>query len=326
MSSAPEVLCIGESMVLFVPAEAGPPHEVRMWKRTIGGAESNVACHLPALGVPSGWVSAVGDDPFGRALLDEVAATGVDVSSCYVDPTRPTGLYIKESGAEGSPVRYYRTGSAASGMGPELLDSLDFDGVRVIHLSGITPALSDSCLALVRAVLAKPRAGARVSFDLNFRPALWTGRDHSVLTEFAGACDILLAGDDEALAVWGTADPAELRRLLPGPETLVLKQGARGVTLIEGDAAPVFVPAMRVDVVEPVGAGDAFAAGFLAATLRDADPRTRLRGGHLQAAATLRTHDDVGEPLPAAVVAKLLDADDEVWANARLSDEGVVFA
>jgi 2-dehydro-3-deoxygluconokinase len=326
VSSAPEVLCIGESMALFVPAQAGPPHEVRMWKRTIGGAESNVACHLPALGVPSAWASAVGDDPFGRALLDEVASTGVDVGWCSVDPTRPTGLYIKESGAQGSPVRYYRTGSAASGMGPELLDRIDFDGVRVIHLSGITPALSDSCRELVRAVLAKPKAGTRVSFDLNFRPALWTGRDSSVLTEFAGAADILLAGDDEAVAVWGTDDPLALRGLLPGPETLVLKQGARGVTLIEGDQAPVFVPALRVDVVEPVGAGDAFAAGFLAATLRGADPRTRLRSGHLQAAATLRTHDDVGEPLPPAVVAKLLEADEEVWAGARLTDEGVVFA
>jgi 2-dehydro-3-deoxygluconokinase len=211
-------------------------------------------------------------------------------------------------------------------MGPELLDRIDFGGVRVIHLSGITPALSDSCRELVRAVLAKPRGGTRVSFDLNFRPALWTGRDASVLTEFAGAADILLSGDDEAVAVWGTDDPIELRKLLPGPETLVLKQGARGVTLIEGDRAPVFVPALRVDVVEPVGAGDAFAAGFLAATLRDADPRTRLRSGHLQAAATLRTHDDVGEPLPPAVVAKLLEAGEEVWATVRLTDEGVVFA
>ncbi|SDZ29730.1 2-dehydro-3-deoxygluconokinase [Amycolatopsis xylanica] len=315
MASA--VLCIGESMALFVPAESGPPDRVRTWKRTIGGAESNLASHLPGLGLSSAWVSAVGDDPFGRALLAEIAAAGVDVSGVYVDPTRPTGLYIKESGASGSPVRYYRAGSAASGMGPELLEKIDFTGVRAVHLSGITPALSESCHELVRAILAKPKPGTLVSFDVNFRPALWTGRDPGVLRSLAAQADIVLTGDEEAESVWGTGDPARLRELLPSPRTLVVKHGERGVTLLEDDTV-LFSPALKVDVVEPVGAGDAFAAGFLAATLRGDDPLTRLRRGHLQAAATLLTHDDVGEPLPDEVIARLLAADDQGWADARL--------
>ncbi|MFI5615331.1 sugar kinase [Amycolatopsis sp. NPDC051903] len=322
MTSPPEVLCIGESMALFVPAEPGPPERVRTWLRTIGGAESNVACHLPALGVPSAWVSAVGDDPFGRALVAEIAAAGVDVSGVEVDPQRPTGLYVKESGAQGSPVRYYRAGSAASALGPDLVDRLRLDGVRVLHLSGITPALSDSCLALVRALLTAPRGEALVSFDVNHRPVL--GQDVAVLAELAGLADLVLTGDDEAERVWGTGDPARLRELLPGPRTLVVKHGERGATLVERDAPPVFEPALRVDVVEPVGAGDAFAAGFLAATLRGADPATRLRRGHLQAAATLLTHDDVGAPLPEPVVTTLLRADAETWGAARLTGEGVV--
>ncbi|UOX93162.1 sugar kinase [Amycolatopsis sp. FBCC-B4732] len=309
-------------MALFVPAEPGPPDEVKQWVRTIGGAESNVACNLPTLGVRSGWVSAVGDDPFGRALLREVESHGVDVSACTVDPARPTGLYIKESGAGGSPVRYYRSGSAASGMGPSLLERLDLGGVRVLHLSGITPALSDSCLALVRALLDMPRGDRLISFDVNFRPALWTGRDPSLLAELAARADIVLTGDDEAQRVWGTGDPAELRALLPGPRTLVVKHGERGATLVEGE--PLFSPALRVDVVEPVGAGDAFAAGFLAATLRGAAPLHRLRQGHLQAAATLLTHDDVGVPLPREVVDSLLQADPDAWSSARLTGEGVV--
>jgi len=324
VTSAPEVLCIGESMALFVPAETGPPDKVRTWWRTIGGAESNVACHLPALGVPSGWASAVGDDPFGRAMLREIAAAGVDVSAAYIDPGRPTGLYIKESGSGGSPVRYYRTGSAASGMGPELLDRIDFADVRVLHLSGITPALSDSCLALVRALLDVPRDDLRVSFDVNLRPALWAGRDISLLAELAGRADIVLSGDDEARHVWGTGEPAELRALLPGPHTLVVKHGERGATLVEGDAEPLFAPALRVDVVEPVGAGDAFAAGFLAATLRGASPMARLRQGHLQAAATLLTHDDVGVPLAREVVDTLLRAGPDEWRSARLTGKGMV--
>ncbi|WP_434219683.1 sugar kinase [Amycolatopsis nalaikhensis] len=309
-------------MALFVPAEPGPPDEVKRWLRTIGGAESNVACNLPTLGVPSGWVSAVGDDPFGRAMLREIAAHDVDVSACVVDPTRPTGLYIKESGADGSPVRYYRTGSAASGMGPELLDRLNLDGVRVLHLSGITPALSASCLELVRALLDMPRGDRLISFDVNLRPALWGGRDLGLLAELAGRADIVLTGDDEAERVWGTGDPAQLRALLPGPRTLVVKHGERGATLVEGE--PLFAPALKVDVVEPVGAGDAFAAGFLAATLRGASPLERLRQGHLQAAVTLLTHDDVGVPLPRPVVDSLLAADPDEWRSVRLTGEGVV--
>ncbi|MFD9889928.1 sugar kinase [Amycolatopsis sp. NPDC059027] len=312
-------------MALFVPAEPGPPEDVRTWLRTIGGAESNVACHLPGLGVSSGWVSAVGDDPFGRAMVREIAAAGVDVSGVAVDPARPTGLYLKESGAQGSPVRYYRAGSAASAMGPDVLDRVDLADVRVLHLSGITPALSDSCLELVRALLAAPRGDTRVSFDVNYRPALWAaGRDVSLLAELAGSADIVLTGDDEARKVWGTGDPAQLRALLPGPDTLVVKHGERGATLVERDAEPLFSPALRVDVVEPVGAGDAFAAGFLAATLAGADPLTRLRRGHLQAAATLLTHDDVGAPLEASVVDSLLTADAESWAAARLTGTGVM--
>ncbi|HEY2057928.1 MAG TPA: sugar kinase [Amycolatopsis sp.] len=326
MTSAPEVLCIGESMALFVPAEPGPPEEVRSWVRTIGGAESNVACHLPALGVRSGWVSAVGDDPFGRALVREIAAAGVDVSGVAVDPVRPTGLYIKESGAQGSPVRYYRAGSAASGMGPGLLSRLDLRGVRVLHLSGITPALSDSCLALVRALLDAPRGDLLVSFDVNHRPVLWADRDVSVLADLAARADLVLTGDDEAARVWGTGDPARLRELLPAVRTLVVKHGEHGATLVEGAAPPLFAPALNVDVVEPVGAGDAFAAGFLAATLRGADPATRLRRGHLQAAATLLTHDDVGTPLAPDVVESLLRAGSEEWAAARLTAEGLVLA
>ncbi len=312
-------------MALFVPAEDGPADQVRTWIRTVGGAESNVACHLAGLGVRTGWVSAVGDDPLGRAVVSTVAAAGVDVSGVVVDPNRPTGLYFKEIEPAGTPVRYYRTGSAASGMGPSLVSTLDLESVRVVHTSGITPALSESCLALMRALFALPRHPRLMSFDVNWRPALWAGRDAGVLTELANAADIVLVGADEADAVWGSHAPQRIREILSGPGTLVVKQGERGATMIErdpatGDDGPeVFEPALRVDVVEPIGAGDAFAAGFLAATLAGASPRRRLRAGHLQAAGALRTREDIGTPLPAELVAELLEADDRTWAAWRMS-------
>ncbi|MCE7001844.1 sugar kinase [Kibdelosporangium philippinense] len=317
-----DVLCLGESMALFVPGEPGPVDQVRTWIRTVGGAESNVACNSAMLGLRAKWVSAVGADAFGKAVVNTVASHGVDVSGVVIDPVRPTGLYVKESNAGGSPVRYYRRGSAASGMGPSLLSQLDLN-VRVLHLTGITAALSDSCLELTRALFAAPRNTFRLSFDLNWRPKLWTDRDTSVLRELANSADIVLAGDDETQEVWGTSDPAEIRRILPGPATIVVKHGSRGATLLEGDAS-VFQPALRVDVVEPVGAGDAFAAGFLAATLAGESPVRRLRSGHLQAATTLRTHDDVGTPLPPELVTSLLDADAAEWADAHLTEQGVL--
>ncbi|NUT45786.1 MAG: sugar kinase [Saccharothrix sp.] len=307
---------MGETMAVLVPAEPGPVRAARTWTRAIGGAESNVAVHLARLGVRSRWVSAVGDDAFGGAILDAVGAEGVDVTGVRVDPDRPTGLYVKEADAGGSPVRYYRRGSAASAMGPDALDRLRLDDVALVHVTGITAALSDSCLALLRAVLRRPRA-VPVSFDLNWRPALWRDRDPSVLRDLADAADVVLAGSDEAEAVWGVGDPAALRALLPGPATLVVKHGAHGATVVE-DGATTFEPALKVDVVEPVGAGDAFAAGYLAAHLAGEPPARRLRVGHLQAAAALLTREDVGESLPAAVTAPLLDADPGTWAAAHL--------
>jgi 2-dehydro-3-deoxygluconokinase len=313
----PDAVCIGESMALLVPGESGPPERVRTWVRSVGGAESNVACNLVRLGVPTRWVSALGDDPFGRAVLADVASFGVDTSGVTIDPARPTGLYVKESNASGSPVRYYRGGSAASALDVSLMSTMDLTGVRLVHISGITAALSDSCLELMRALVLAPREYL-LSFDLNWRPALWATRESDALRGLANAADIVFAGDDEAAAVFGTGDPLALRELLPDPAMLVVKHGARGASVIERDQ-PVFQPALQVEVVEPVGAGDAFAAGFLAATLAGDDVVRRLRAGHLQAATALRTHDDVGPPLPDGVAESLLDADAATWASAELA-------
>jgi 2-dehydro-3-deoxygluconokinase len=297
-------------MALFVPAEPGPAETVRTWTRTTGGAESNVACHLAGLGLRAAWVSAVGDDPFGRAVVDFVAGHGVDVSRVVVDPERPTGVYFKTPGG----VRYYRRGSAASALGPALLADLPPAGV--VHTSGITPALSASCRALMDGLLRAPRSHL-LSFDVNWRPAL--GQDPELLRELASLADIVLVGADEAAALWGAGEPAAIRRLLPQPCEVVVKQAEHGATLVEPDGTEVFEPALRVDVVEPVGAGDAFAAGYLAALLAGEAPRRRLRAGHLRAASALRTHGDVGPPLPPALVAALLDADEDEWRAAHIA-------
>ncbi|MFB6888654.1 sugar kinase [Kitasatospora sp. NPDC056327] len=336
--TAPTAVCVGESMAVLLPDRAGPLESVENFRLSVGGAESNVAGALAALGVPSAWISRVGDDGFGRRMLGELTARGVDVSGVAVDPHRPTGLYLKEVGGTTgdrhdlgpgrSRLHYHRRGSAAAALSPALLTDPAaarlLAGARLLHLSGITAALSDDCLALLRALLAERRPGRLVSFDLNWRPALWRERDPSVLPPLLDAADLLLIGADEAEAAFGTGDPLALRELFPSPATLVVKDAARLVTAVERDGTTATETALTVEVVEATGAGDAFAAGYLAGTVRGLDQRRRLRLGHLSAACALTAHGDQADLPPAAVVEALLDASPEDWAATRVSADGIV--
>ncbi|MCG6498153.1 sugar kinase [Kitasatospora sp. A2-31] len=333
----PAAVCVGESMAALLPDRPGPLESVEGFRLSVGGAESNVAGALAALGVPSAWISRVGDDGFGRRLLAELAARGVDVSAVAVDRNRPTGLYLKEVGGSTggrhdlgpgrSRLHYHRRGSAASALSPALLDDPAaarlLAGARLLHLSGITAALSDDCLALLRALLADRRPGRLVSFDLNWRPALWRERDPAVLPPLLNACDLLLLGADEAEEAFGTGDAHALRRLFPSVATVVVKDAARTATALDRDGTAVTEPALAVQVVEATGAGDAFAAGYLAATLRGLDQRRRLRLGHLSAACALTAHGDQPELPPGPVVAALLDASPQEWAATAVSADGI---
>ena len=321
MQRFPAAVCIGETMAALIPDRPGPLETVGSFHHTIGGAEANVARGLVALGVPTAWAGRVGDDGFGRRIVHELANAGIDTSGVEVDPVRPTGLYVKETGPAGSVLHYYRKGSAGSALGAELLHSPLLANARLIHLSGITPALSDQALELVRAILDDPVPGRMVSFDLNWRPTLWSGRDSSPLRSLVNAADIALMGADEAAEVFGTGDPGALRDLLPGPGTLVVKDDARQATAMTRDdeATGVAEVALNVDVVEPVGAGDAFAAGYLAGTLRGYDLRRSLRLGHIAAAATLVVPGDHGPPPAPDLVDAMLAATAGEWAAGTVS-------
>ncbi|MFG2957867.1 sugar kinase [Streptomyces sp. NPDC048291] len=310
------VVCLGETMAALAPDPPLPPADADRLRLSVAGAESNVAMYLADHGVPVHWLSAVGDDPLGRRVRAAVAAAGVDVTHVRTDPHRPTGLLVKNPGPAGTRVHYYRTGSAASALGPGLLDGEPLGSAALLHLTGITPALSASCRALVTRALDRPAAERpyAVSFDVNHRAALWPhGTAPSVLCALADRADIVFVGLDEAQALWGgNLTVTGLRELLPGPRILVVKDGARTATAVTAHGTCT-VPALRTAVVEPVGAGDAFAAGFLAGLLR-AEPLPRaLRLGHLTAVSALKVTADHG-PLPAATdIARLLELPDRDW-------------
>ncbi|MBD0422950.1 sugar kinase [Streptomyces sp. TRM S81-3] len=330
-STAPDVVdvvALGESMVTFLPSRPGRLADVPSFDRAIGGAESNVACVLAAAGHSARWVSRVGADGFGDHLTEAIGSYGVDVSAVRRDPARPTGVYFRTAGdraTDAHEVAYYRAGSAASAMSVRTIDLDAVRAGRILHLSGITAALSADCRELMRELTARRPGRPLVSFDVNHRPGLWNGDDGpAVLRELARGADLVFVGEDEA---WDLGGPEAVRAALPEPDVLVVKQGGTGATAFHGPHA-TFVPALTVDVVAAVGAGDAFAAGFLSATLRGLPVRDRLRHGHLTAAAALTVPGDLAAPPARHHADRLAALDDAAWGRLRLgpgwtqADEG----
>ncbi|MEV7295433.1 PfkB family carbohydrate kinase [Streptomyces microflavus] len=376
-----DVVCLGESMVTFLPSQPGRLADVPSFGRGIGGAESNVACALAAAGHRAAWVGRVGADGFGDHLVETIAGYGVDTSAVRRDPDRPTGIYFRtatDRGAGAHEVAYYRAGSAASAMSPSNVPYGEVFAGRILHLSGITAALSGDCLALLRELTAERPGRPLVSFDVNHRPHLWRGgeADASVLLELARRSDLVFVGEDEAEEAWGIVGAEAIRAALPEPFVLVVKRGSAGATVFSGlrpgprssnaggaesgpgsrstegggaESGPVsrstegggaesgpasrstegagagnapdtvtHVPALHVDVVAAVGAGDAFAAGFLSATLRGLPVRDRVRHGHLMAAAVLTVPGDLTEPPARDHADRLAALDDGAWGRLRL--------
>ncbi|MDX3751148.1 sugar kinase [Streptomyces sp. AK08-02] len=331
-SNAPDVVdvvALGESMVTFLPSRPGRLADVPSFERAIGGAESNVACALAAAGHTARWVSRVGDDGFGDHLIEAIGSYGVDVASVRRDPARPTGVYFRTAGdraTDAHEVAYYRAGSAASAMTADTVEVNAARAGRVLHLSGITAALSGDCLDLLWE-LTEPRPGRPlVSFDVNFRPGLWTDTDGPrVLLDLARRADLVFVGADEAEAAWGLRGADDIAKALPEPRFVVVKQGGDGAVAFDrrigtgtGVTDSVRVPAPHVDIVAAVGAGDAFAAGFLSATLRALPVRDRIRHGHLMAAAVLTAPGDLAAPPARDHADRLTALDGRAWETLRL--------
>jgi 2-dehydro-3-deoxygluconokinase len=296
---AARVVTAGETMLLVVPSAPGRLRHATDVTLAIGGAESNVAIGLSRLGIAASWVSALGEDEPGDLVLHRIRAEGVDTGAVRRIPDRPTGLYLREEVAGATRVYYYRRGSAASTLAPGAFDASVLDGADFLHLTGITAALSPECAEfLIWAATTARAAGVRVSYDVNYRSKLWEPAAARAATEALLAhVDVLLVGDEEAAALWGWDDETCLHRFPDaGPTDVVVKLGARGCTaVIDGErlTAPGF-PARQLD---PIGAGDAFAAGYLAATLWGREPAERLRTANAMGAFCVQNRGDY-EGLP----------------------------
>ena len=290
-----EVITFGETMVAFAPADGDQLDSAETFIASIAGAESNVAIHLARLGHAVEWASRLGDDPFGDRVLRRLESEGVSTALVEINQGTHTGIMFKNPGRDSTVVHYYRAGSAAAGIDAGFLPSTALDRASILHTSGVTAALSAGCRAALDSAFTRSAAGGTtVSFDLNFRPRLWAAKDAAApLLALAQRSDICFVGLDEAQALWPVATADDVRALLDAPSILVVKDGAIGATVFEADRETVFVPSPPVEVVEPVGAGDAFAAGFLSGWLRGLSSRDSLQLGHETAAGVLRSTSDV---------------------------------
>jgi 2-dehydro-3-deoxygluconokinase len=293
------VITAGETMALVVPPSPGRLRHATSLSLSIGGAESNVAIGLARLGIPASWISVLGDDELGELVLHRLRAEGVDTSGVRRIADRPTGLYLREEVAGRLRVYYYRSGSAAATLSPNAFDPSILQGAAFLHLTGITGALSQACAEFLPWAATTARdAGVRVSYDVNYRSRLWEPSAAQAATEaLLPLIDVLFVGHDEANALWGWETDTALEQLSKiGPSEVILKLGADGcAAMINGEQliSPGF-PARQLD---PIGAGDAFDAGYLAATLWGWAPEKRLRAANAMGAFCVQNLGDY-EGLP----------------------------
>jgi 2-dehydro-3-deoxygluconokinase len=286
------VLTVGETMALLDPLDEGEPEQDSRYRLRIAGAESNVAIALVRLGVPVTWVSRIGDDVFGRLVANTLEDEGLDLRWLQRDPSAPTGLFFKVRSAGRTSVQYYRRRSAASRLRPEDVPDEALAGVRLVHLTGITTALSENARELVVDVARRARErGIAVVFDPNYRPSLWESPKEAATAHrrVLPAVDWVLCGLDEGNLLFGTNGPAELVEAVreAGARDVSVRVGADGAIVREGSRLAV-VPVPRVvSVLDEVGAGDGFAAGFVYGLLQGWGPRACANAGNLIAAAAL---------------------------------------
>ncbi|MDX3234363.1 sugar kinase [Streptomyces sp. ME03-5709C] len=311
---------MGDPLLALLPTDAVTLDHADELLMFCGGAEVNTAIGVSRLGIPAGWLGRVGRDAVGRKIIRTLTDEQVDTSLVVVDDDARTGVYLREWLPDGVRRPYYYRGPSSGGarLSPDDWPRSWPPGLAVptvLHVTGINSALSSSADAAVHSMISRARvAGAVISVDPNYRPALWSTAEaaRTALLELAAQADILLLSEEDASLMYGSVDPRAVSAAADpvgrGP-CVVLKCGARGaVVAVDGQVVPV--PPAAATALDPVGAGDGFNAGFLAATMRGASPLDAARcGAWCGARAVEHLGESSGYPrleqLPADIAALL---------------------
>jgi 2-dehydro-3-deoxygluconokinase len=291
----PELLTFGETMGLMMPTSGKGLEYSPQLHQLFGGAESNVAIGVARLGHRSGWFGRLGSDPLGRMILKKIRGEGVDVSRAELTAEAPTGLMMREVLMDKTSVYYYRNNSAASHMTPQHLDESYLAQAKILHVTGITAALSSSCRAtVIESMRLARKNGVKVSFDPNLRLKLWGIEEaRPVLLGMAKEADIFMPGLDELKLLYQTEDWNEIIGNLRELQAISIVKGGNNETFVVDNESVTAVPYFPVErVVDTVGAGDGFCAGFLAGLLKGYAYPEAVRIGNLVGSMVIQMEGD----------------------------------
>lgn len=298
-----KVLLFGEPMALFTAQIEGILEDVNVFEKSVAGAELNVCTGLVRLGNEVSYITKLGNDPLGAYIKKFIDKENIGTEFISFDNVNKTGLMFKSKVSEGDPVTaYYRKGSAFSHITPEDIDNINFDGVDLLHVTGIPPALSISCRkATYRLIERAKEKGIYITFDPNLRPALWENEETmiKVLNDLAKNCNLILPGVSEGLILTGSDDVEKIADFYQniGVNEVIIKNGSKGAYVRCGNNS-FEQPGFKVEkVVDTVGAGDGFAVGVLSGKLEGLSiEECVIRGNAIGAIQVTHLSDNEGLP------------------------------
>lgn len=293
-----DIITLGEAMIVFIAENEGEFSDIRDFSKGIAGAELNVSIGLSRLGHKVSYITRLGDDVFGYHIQNVINKEGILAEDIFIDHNYSTGFYFKTKVPNGDPVvHYFRKNTAATNMSRKNIEDADFGGARILHITGITAALSANTLDALYAAIEKARKNNMfISFDPNIRVQLWESEEQmvQVLNDLASKCDLVLPGIKEGRILTGKQTKEEIAQfyLEAGAKAVVIKDGASGAYL-KTETEDKVIPGFKVnEVVDTVGAGDGFATGVLSGLLDGQSYEEALTRGNAIGALMVTSKED----------------------------------
>ncbi|AKI97761.1 sugar kinase [Kosmotoga pacifica] len=302
-----KVIGMGEIMIQMNPVEKGALKYQTLFERHVAGSEANIIIQMQKLGIQTSFITSVGEDQFGEVVISTLRSEGTDTSGVKVDPEHPTGVYFVQRSypiPKKTKVFYYRKGSAASFLSQEDIDESIFEDVDLFLVSGITPALSEKCRnAALKALEICERKRIKVAFDTNIRVNLLQNRQKALdtLLPFIQRAQILFTGIGDLYFLFESdlaSSIENIKKIAERAELLVIKKGEEGAMCLDLNSGKSFEhSSYPVEVIDELGAGDAFDGAFLAAYLENYSVKECLKFACAAGAITVSLKGDI-EPLP----------------------------
>ncbi len=299
-----KTILFGEPMALLIADSTGLLEDVEHFTRSLSGAEVNVSIGLSRLGHEVSYMTRLGDDPFGRYIEKKLKEDNIGTEFVTYDPVYRTGIQLKNRVTDGSDpyAPYYRKGSAASHITTAEIDMIDFSDIDHVHVTGIPPALSKTSRAATYRLMERAKENnVFLTFDPNLRPALWESEEVmiEVINDLASKADIILPGIEECKILVGSEDFNTIADFYKkkGIKTIVIKNGANGAYVCDGDESYTVEGFKVEEVVDTVGAGDGFAVGIISGRLEGLSLKEMVRRGNaIGAIQVTNISDNAGLP------------------------------